>query len=195
MSKVSESQLQQLQISGGAAPRAALLSHSGAGESSTQAEAGSRGQPQSCSPSCRRQWFPSCLPCWHSPALSTLLLQSVRGRQGSSGPGLEQKGHFSKGWMSFLTQEDTHGKHATAWLTLDDAIKRQHMASGGQDTQPPLDGGEGLLCKNAGSLCCQSLKGSCSSQRACSSCSASLLAREPTKAVVDTPGRTGARGG
>lgn len=37
-------------------------------EISTQAEAESRGQPQTCEPNCRRQWFLSYLVCCHSPA-------------------------------------------------------------------------------------------------------------------------------
>lgn len=125
-------------------------------EISTQDEVESRGQPQTCAANCRRQVSelfgllpqPSscaCHSCCWKPALQSVLQPPCagRGRQGSSDPGLQQKGHFSKGWMSFLTQKDTHHKHVTTCLTLlDNTIKRQHMVSGGQDIQPPLDGEE-----------------------------------------------------
>lgn len=147
-------------------------------------------------------WLLACRSCCWKPACQSVLQPPCagRGRQGSSDPGLEQKGHFPKGWMLFLTQKDTHSKHVTTCLTLlDTTIKRQHMVSGGQDTQPPLDGGEGTTVQERWELVLPVFETLVliprASQKACISCSASLLAWEPTKAVMDTPGRMGAWGG
>lgn len=73
------------------------------------------------------------------------------------------------------------------------------MVSGGQDTQPPLDGGEGSTVQERWELVLSGFETLMliprASQMACIGCRASLLAREPVKAVTDTPGRMGARGG
>lgn len=121
--------------------------------------------------SCRRRWFLRDLFCCHSPAPGTqrgsfcTLPEEHKAAltQGCS------KRDFPKGWMLFLTQKDTHRKHVTACLTLDNTIKRQHMVSGGQDTQPPLNGGEGttvqerweLMLAVCETLVCSSQKGPC----------------------------------
>lgn len=185
-------------------------------EISTQAEAESRGQPQTCEPNYRRQWFPGYLVCCHSPApgfwhaapaAGSLLVSQccslrVLGGEDKAAPtqGWSKRDTFPKGWMLFLTQKDTHSKHVTTCLTLlDTTIKRQHMVSGGQDTQPPLDGGEGTTVQERWELVLPVFETLVliprASQKACISCSASLLAWEPTKAVMDTPGRMGAWGG
>lgn len=96
-------------------------------------------------------------------------------------------------------QKDTHCKHVTTSSTLDNTIKRQHMVPGGQDTQPPLDGGEGSTVQECWELVLSGFETLMLiprfSQKARIGCRASLPAREPVKAVTDTPGRTGAQGG
>lgn len=73
------------------------------------------------------------------------------------------------------------------------------MVSGGEDTQPSWDGGEGSTVQEHWEHVLSGFETLMLiprvSQKACISCRASLLAREPVKAVMDTPGRTGARGG
>lgn len=61
-----------------------------------------------------------------------------RGRRGSPAPGQGQKGHFPKGWTKAIP--DAGGRRLQT--RNDNTVKRQHMASGGQVTQPPFDGRE-----------------------------------------------------
>lgn len=73
------------------------------------------------------------------------------------------------------------------------------MVPGGQGTQPPLDGRAASTVQECWELVLQGFETLILiprvSRKACMDCRASLSAWEPVKAVMDTPGRTGAWGG
>lgn len=145
-------------------------------------------------------WLRACCCCWKPAWESALRPPCWEGKTRQPCPGAGAKGALSKGWTLLLTQQDTLCKHVTTPSTLlDNTIKRQHMVSGGQETQPPSDGGEGTTVQERWEHVLPGFETLTfiprGSQKACISCRASPPAWEPMKAVTDTPGRTGARGG